>query len=298
MANPATARKTGASAPREYCAESNAGESLWGTADSVDVWLCLEYKTAWKARAITDNALAEPTRRWLDDTLEALAAAGLRARPQFIRQPVLDREDTRLLVAHGGRGYQLGGSGYGFLAGLDLPALLDDPERMKAQSRELTQTHYLVCTNGQRDLCCARFGRPTYTALTEQVHERAWQTTHLGGHRFAPNVLTLPDGILYGRVQADGIDEFLGHTEAGQIDFARLRGRTCYPPVVQAAEASLAVQGLRLLHVAGDEDHATVRFAAERGERSATVQRADTPLEVLKSCGDESPAEVFPFVRV
>ena len=65
---------------------------------------------------------------------------------------------------------------------------------------------YFVCTNGQRDLCCARFGLPTYAALRERVGERVWQTTHVGGHRFAPNVLTLPQAALYGRVQPADVD--------------------------------------------------------------------------------------------
>ncbi len=287
---------SGGARPRTYCSEQNRGESLWGSADTVDVWLCLEYRPTWKDRAVTDNGLGEPVRRWLAGTINGLAEQGLRARPQFIRQPDTDREDTRLLVAFAGRAYEFSGRGYGFLQDVDLPAALAAPETLAG--RALHEPRYLVCTNGQRDLCCARFGLPVYAALREQVGERAWQVTHLGGHRFAPNVLVLPDGCLYGRVTPDTLHGFLEPVEAGGVDFARLRGRTCYPPLVQAAEAAIGRPGLRLLHVAGGPEEATVVFAAGRERVSVRVGRARRPEKVLKSCGDGEVVPVHPFVQL
>ena len=284
--------------PRAYCSESNPAETLAGTADQVDVWLCLEYRPAWKPKALIDNALSAPTRFWISETLAALQAIGLKARPQFIRQPGTDTEDTRLLVSSGGRSFEFSGRGYDFLRELDLADWIQAPEKLAVNGRELEALQYLVCTNGQRDLCCARFGLPTYTALREQVGDRVWQVTHLGGHRFAPNVLTLPDGCLYGRVHADGATDFLATVEAGQVDFGRLRGRTCYSPVVQAAEALLARPGMRLLHVTGEDSRATVQFADSTERRSITLERSTTAIEVTKSCGDEAPAGIFPFEEI
>ena len=106
-----------------------------------------------------------------------------------------------------------------------------------------TAPQYFVCTNGQRDVCCARFGLPTYAALRERVGGRAWQTTHLGGHRFAPNVLTLPQAALYGRVQPADTDEFVDAVERNGLAAKWLRGRTRYSPEVQAAEAALLARG-------------------------------------------------------
>jgi hypothetical protein len=280
---------------REYCSESNRGEPLLGTADTVDVWLCLEYRPVWKAKAVTDNALSSRIRAWLEGTMSALAGKGLKARPQLIRQPEVDRDDTRLLVCASGRAFEFGGVGYEFLLGLDLAELITS-DSLGELGRELREPRYLVCTNGQRDLCCARFGLPTYHALKERVGDRAWQVTHLGGHRFAPNVLVLPSACLYGRVDAEQVDAFLASTEAGRIDFARLRGRTCYAPIIQAAEACLGRQNLRLLHVAGDDNAATVTFADGHEKLKVRVSHAEKPCNVIKSCGDEEPAEIFPFV--
>lgn len=286
---------------RIYCSEHNGSEPMAGTADTVDVWLCLEYRPTWKARAQNDNSLSAETSAWLERTLLGFQADGLKCRPQFIRQPETESASVRLLLTVAGRTWQWSEPGYGYLSSLDLPALVRQEANsagvLTAAAERLTEPQYLVCTNGQRDLCCARFGLPVYTALQEKVGARAWQVTHLGGHRFAPNVLTLPDACLYGRLEADRVGDFLASTEQGRLAFANLRGRTGYPPVVQAAEALLGRDGLRLLHVEEVGDRTRVRFADDFDTFDIAVRKAQTPERVLKSCGDAAEAEVFPYVR-
>ena len=188
---------------RVYCCQANADEPMLGTADVVDVWLLVEYRQAWRAKAWTENALADGAKRWLADGVAALAAQGLRVRPQMIRQPEGARAGFRLLVHQEGklRGFYSQCANYEDLAATPLDALVagDGGERLQAP-------HYFVCVNGQRDRCCARFGLPLYRRLRTLVGERAWQITHLGGHRFAPNVLVLPQGVLYGRVHPGKLD--------------------------------------------------------------------------------------------
>ena len=62
------------------------------------------------------------------------------------------------------------------------------------------ENRFFVCTHGKHDPCCAKYGRPVAAALDHQWPERTWETSHLGGDRFAGNVLILPIGIYYGRV--------------------------------------------------------------------------------------------------
>ena len=182
---------------RVYCCQANADEPMLGTADLVDVWLLVEHRQAWRAKAWTENALADGTRQWLADGVAALAAQGLKVRPQMIRQPEEAKAGFRLLVHQEGklRSFYSQCANYEDLAATPLDALVagDGGERLQAPQ-------YFVCVNGQRDRCCARFGLPLYRRLRTLVGERAWQITHLGGHRFAPNVLVLPQGVLYGRV--------------------------------------------------------------------------------------------------
>jgi hypothetical protein len=189
---------------------------------------------------------------------------------------------------------------YGFAAAADrmpeadLGLLAAEPSAFDANRLEAPQ--YFVCTNGQRDLCCARFGLPVFTALAERVGHRAWQTTHVGGHRFAPNVLVLPFAAMYGRVTRERVDELIEATEAGRIVPGLLRGRTWRTPVVQAAEAFVCRESARVpngsVEVTENGDRTTVRFDGwDVVVRAVTTQR-------IASCGDEKakPAREFELV--
>lgn len=64
----------------------------------------------------------------------------------------------------------------------------------------------LVCTHGNVDACCARFGFPAYREIREECatgasgRVRAWRCSHFGGHRFAPTMITFPDGRYWARL--------------------------------------------------------------------------------------------------
>ncbi len=276
---------------RLYCSERDGTEPMAGTADHVGVWVLLEYKPQWKSKALAENGLDVATRRWLDDSVSTLQIAGHKPRPQFVRQPDVDSDRVRLFVGVPGRLMIFSGAGYGFLQQLDLAEIVAQPAAYAAVGEPL----YFVCTNGQRDRCCARYGLPSYAALRELVGERAWQVTHLGGHRFAPNVLALPQGGLYGRVHPAVMPEFVAQVESGALCLPQLRGRSWYPKPVQAAEALLGRSDLRLLHVGGDERSARVTFANSDGTLEVGVRQQTSPIEVLASCGDEVLKPVFPY---
>jgi len=271
---------------RVYCSDLclAAGEPMLGTAVEVDVWLLLEYKPAWKPKAIEDNDLAHRTRDWLDRTLTAVAESGRKARAQFIRRPELDTDETTLFIAEEGTLKRFRGLGYDDIQGLTL----DSP-----RFEEVPETHYFVCTNGQRDLCCARYGLPAYAELRRIVGNRTWQTTHLGGHRFAPNVLVLPQGAVYGRVFPAEVGAFVETIEAGALSTNHLRGRSAYSPEAQVAEALLdGAQKLRSV------DGGTVTFETANGTAAVDIQPAATPFEVIASCGKTEPEAVFPLQPV
>ena len=274
---------------RIYCCEQNAHEPMIGTADRVDVWLMLEYTPAWKARAVEDSCLGPLARGWLERALASVAARGLKPRAQLIRQLELDSEEVRVLVGVPGALLEFSGRGYDFLESIDMGAVIDAPTAHSS----LEEPRYFVCTNGQRDVCCARFGLPVYAALRERVGHRAWQVTHLGGHRFAANVLTLPQGALYGRVGADDVDALVESVEADRLAFRNLRGRVWYEPAVQAAEALSGRSDLTFAGMDGDDAAARVRFSGAEGELEVRVRRGE-PVEVQKSCGDQREP-VTPF---
>ncbi len=92
---------------------------------------------------------------------------------------------------------------------------------------------YLVCTNGRHDPCCAQFGRPVLRALASP---RVWESSHLGGERFAGNLVCLPHGVYYGRVDPSTAPAIADQYAQGRVDLDHYRGRAGDAFVVQAAE--------------------------------------------------------------
>jgi hypothetical protein len=197
-----------------------AGDGLAGTADTVDTWLMVEYRGAWQPRVVDERPLDGEFLQWLGEWTEARKTTGKRVRLQFIKQQNADAV----------RFFTIDDGVVSKRVAVDHRSLMDAPEEFVADRL------YFVCTHGQRDRCCADFGLPVYRALRDVVGDRVWQTTHLGGHRYAPNILVAPDGVMYGRVTVGEMGEFLGSTESGRMAMMYARGRTCYEPVVQAAE--------------------------------------------------------------
>ncbi len=99
---------------------------------------------------------------------------------------------------------------------------------------------YVVCTHGKRDRCCAKQGRPLYDALRGETEtDRVWQSTHVGGDRFAGNVVVLPHGLYYGRVGPVDAGTLLAAHAAGDVDLDCYRGRSAWSFPVQAAERAI-----------------------------------------------------------
>jgi hypothetical protein len=274
---------------RSYCSERSLAqaEPMAGTADQVDVWILLEYVPVWSAKATTDNALAPPTREWLQGFVKDVQARGLKPRVQFIRQREIDRSEVTLFIAANDALHRFDAPDYATLTRVSLANALAAPN--------VPAMHYFVCTNGQRDLCCARFGLPVYAALREHVAERVWQTTHVGGHRFAPNILILPQGALYGRVQSDDIDRFIACVEQNRLAAPWLRGRTRYPAEVQAAEAALAERGVATSGLVSSVPDGNGGYRISFGASAVTV-RPGPAYDVFASCGDESAKPVIPWL--
>lgn len=105
---------------------------------------------------------------------------------------------------------------------------------------------YLVCTHGRHDRCCAIAGRPVARELSELRPDDTWECSHLGGDRFAANVLVLPQGLYYGYVGPLDVGSLVSSTERGDVRLSLLRGRSTDSAPVQAARiAAYAETGLR-----------------------------------------------------
>jgi hypothetical protein len=115
----------------------------------------------------------------------------------------------------------------------------------------------LVCTHGRHDVCCALAGRPVAAALASGAPQGwdVWETSHLGGERFAANVLLLPGGDLFGRLDPPGALRVVDGYRAGRIDLDHHRGRFGSPAVEQAALHQVAL-------ASGEDRRGALRVAA------------------------------------
>jgi hypothetical protein len=157
-----------------------------------------------------------------------------------------------------------------------------DPERRR----------YLVCTNGARDPCCAIRGPAVAHALERVRPGQVYECSHLGGHRFAANLLVLPDGLVFGRLDTRAALALVDELDAGRLPLEHLRGRSAYDPERQAAEIlvrrelGLACVGdLRLLEACGSEPRTL--FALAGGRRIAVQLRGEELAPRRVSCRDE-----------
>jgi hypothetical protein len=101
---------------------------------------------------------------------------------------------------------------------------------------------FLVCTHGRRSACCARLGAPLAQAIAARHPGQIWETTHVGGHRFAANLVILPHGLYYGPVGVDAAAAAISAYQRGAVAPGRYRGRAGQPKPTQEAEHALLTQ--------------------------------------------------------
>ncbi len=97
----------------------------------------------------------------------------------------------------------------------------------------------LVCTHGVHDTCCALRGRPVAAALAARWPDQVWECSHVGGDRFAPNVVVLPDGFYYGNLDPETAVGAIRRHLGGEVVVEHLRGMARFAPPVQAAAAAV-----------------------------------------------------------
>ena len=279
-----------------FCSELSRREEepLYGTAVNAAIWLLLEYNGPWYAQATENNALPPSVQAWLQAQLRAVGSGRL----QFIKQDLSRQTGFTFFVAapceSEPRLYRFQLERYDDLFGLDLPAVVagDSHGDGRYDQHHHADPLYLVCTNGRRDRCCALFGLSFYQALRQRVGAAAWQTTHLGGHRFAPTLMAFPAGNGYGRLNPGEVDAFLASQQRGDIDLDIWRGRTCYDAVTQTADYFLRqLTGQRHInrcrHLATrelDERRWSVHFLDPTTSQTHSIELLEEPRLIYASC--------------
>lgn len=266
-------------------------EPLLATASRVDRWLLVEHRGAWGPEAPPTGRMARSAVRAVTDAAARAGARLLLVRRHERPAPhgrwvlaVSSRPgEERVLARHVGSDEELGG--------LVPPYSGEVPEGWQVRDRPL----WLVCTHGRHDLCCAVRGRPVARALQQVAPDDVWEASHLGGDRFAANLVLLPEGHYFGRVGAEDVPGMVAAVAQGRLPVRHWRGRSSLPLPTQAAQAfareRLGLDGMADLALVRQRDAGPDRWvvllAGPAGEVEVGVRydRAGEPRAL--TCGAE-----------
>jgi hypothetical protein len=252
------------------------GEPMAGTVEHRVRWLLVEDRSAWGADAVADVLGIERA--------AALKRSGVRALLVRRREGNPAQDAVRRVTLVDTAAAAMVSRRVGSLDELDPDAIAAGP--LGEFGDPVLRPILLVCTNGKRDACCAVRGRLVLAALAAFEGAVTLECSHLGGHRFAANVVCLPHGLVYGRVAPDRARTLADAYLRGRVDAALLRGRSAWPAAAQAAEIHVRAQealdgvddvGLESAEVEGGTARVVLSVRGSRRELRLRADRAEPP---------------------
>ncbi len=261
-------------------AAQRRGDDLIATAAPVTRWLLVEQPGRWGRDALRDSEVDPDVSRRLAD---AAVAAGVRI--VMIRRPgraaVTEVHAWAYVDSRPGHEQVRWGS---YVDHSDVLDVLDG-----SAGRPDTAPIYLVCAHGRHDACCAIRGRPVASALDRERPGQVWECSHIGGDRFAANVVVLPAGLYYGHVSPRSAAEVVAAHDDGRVVLPLLRGRSSLAAPVQAAQHHARV----LL-----DEHRIDALAPLRVDRTAADRWRVTLVHGAGAVTVTVTAEAAPAVRL
>ena len=258
------------SAAAPLCADGarERQDDLVGTAAPARRWLLLEHPGPWAVDALGGSGIAAD----VQDRLRR-AAAGAGARILLVRRPGRQpaRPVRRWAVVDAHVDAEAGSRApatqwRNWASDADLLSCVDALAGGGGAGAATAEPLLLVCAHGRHDTCCAVRGRPVAARLAERWPVGTWECSHVGGDRFAANLLVLPGGACYGNLDPDNVVEVVQAHLEDRVSVDHLRGISTQPPVGQAAVAAV----LRRFGPAGLSQVA-VRRVQQQGEEAWSV---------------------------
>jgi hypothetical protein len=279
-------------------------EPMFATASQVRRWLLIEVRGAWGRDAVADTDLARFANADWRRRLQAEQIRVIAIRRDLDRS---SQDALQMFFVDSGGGTDRGRCWHRRVATLhaaaDAAEVLPGPDGAPHWHPHVDPL-FLVCTNGRHDACCATFGRPLARLLRGGPHgDDVWECSHIGGDRFAGNLVILPEGLYFGRCDDASAHRVIDDYGDGVIHLDRYRGRSVLGFYEQAAEFFVR----RELGLTAIDAVAAVRRVAERpgrfvvdvttdGEQRAvevevarTVTAAVTPLTCAGPVGQRVP---------
>ena len=254
-----------------------------GTSGSYDGYLLVEIPLPWPRDAgdTAEGAALGPLIGPLRYRLQAVAAAEPKADPRE-RRVILH---ARAPGEAGFGGYRRFESRVGDSLTGTVAALIAAAADRSGSEFDSPAVDVLVCTHGTRDSCCWRRGAGLIADLAaagfragsragENPAATLWRTSHMGGHRFAPTFMVLPQGTVWGFADVGLVTRVVEQT--GDFGDAAGQYRGCPGldgPQVQALEAQVLRRvGWRLLatHRHGSFDGVAAQLSWQEDGQTVT----------------------------
>ena len=232
----------------EHGAESHDGTltSAATAPEASRAWLLIEHPGPWPAEA-ADAELPAALRPVVAGAVERgvrlqlIRRAGRREPRAGQREPRVTSHPTAVFAGWtAGSDPWLRRGTLGDVSDLDLDALSSG--QPIGFGVPVTEPMYLVCGHARRNACCARFGLPLAQFLAAEYPSRVWESTHVGGHRYAANLVLLPHGLYYGPADRAISAAAISAYEHRAIVPDRYRGRAGQPHDEQLAEYARLVE--------------------------------------------------------
>ena len=250
------------------------------TLEHISRWVLVEQPKAWPARpSLDDLHVCEEERAMI---ARAVRIPGTRM--QWIRNTSPDTSAHRIFLCEDQQLY---------LAHKETKELI--PKQMSPYEESLI----LVCTHGNRDRCCGVLGGVIYSKAHKQSPHRVWQASHLGGHRFAPTLLVLPQGMMYGRIEESDIPGLLEHPSNTPFSCDRLRGVPQWPKEVQVAAHALwkrestAIDSFSSTSLSDDTWCVSLTYGKKQSDY--VVAKESLGISIAASCADTKTKELFRY---
>ncbi|PMB47863.1 sucrase ferredoxin [Fischerella thermalis CCMEE 5205] len=236
------------------------GEDAIGTAGNCDHWLIMEIPQPWPQEIFEEN----PTIRPLIGLFQELVSKhGMKLKPILIAPDgeysypgfthvLYYYRPAKLFSQFEKQEFIVPENKAAALVTAIFKQLMQQPNDLSEFQQYQQQTSHIrelmVCTHAQVDLACGRFGTPLYRRLRKEYAPaangklRVWQTAHFGGHQFAPTLVDLPQGCLWGHLEPNVLDLLVQRN--GSVSGLRkyYRGWTGLSEFEQIAEREIWMQ--------------------------------------------------------
>lgn len=203
------------------------GEDPIGTANTADTWLIMEISLPWTEKHLSSNPTLEKIHSLFHELKDphprivpmAIAPDEEYSVPGYTRVFRYDRP-AQSFAQFKKQEFLVPNSHFAQL----VVVLLRQPDKLY-QFEVYRQSNHdirelMICTHGNVDVACSRFGYPIYRKLrrdyapTSNRKLRVWRCSHFGGHQFAPTLFDLPTGHFWGHVEPMMLDTLVWRDSA------------------------------------------------------------------------------------